>query len=117
MIQKGVIGLTLFALSFAAMGACTGNVKIKELWPRSNGWVHIVAENVSDIDLANCGNHSSTALLLNYNDSHGSLEGKKMLYSAILAAFTAGKTLRLCSDACDSQHPSYSTLTRIDGMQ
>ncbi|BBA33795.1 hypothetical protein sS8_1841 [Methylocaldum marinum] len=117
MIRKGVIGLALFALSFEAIGACTGQVKIKELYSRSGGWVHVVAENVSDIDLANCGHHNSTALVLNYTDSHGTLEGKKILYSAILAAFTAGKTLRLCSDACDSRFSSYSTLTDIDGMR
>lgn len=108
--------LSLLMANSVFAANCTGMVTIKELWPRQEGWIHVVAEGVTNMDISNCGNTGATGLLLNYNDSTGSLEGKKMLYSTLLAAFASGKLMRLCSARCDSQFPTYSSLTHIDGL-
>ena len=105
-----------FASSHASASVCTGMVTVKEMYPRDGGWIHVVAEGVSNMDLNNCGHGGSTGLLLNYNDTHGSLDGKKMIFSSLLAAFTAGKKLNICSDSCDSQHPTYSRLSYINNL-
>jgi len=120
----GEMGMRVFILvcmielySMSASAACTGLVKITQLWPRQDGWVHIQAEGVADIDISNCGVHSSIGMLLNFNDATGTAEGKKMLYSTLLAAFAAGKKMELCSDGCDTQHNTYTRLSYINKLQ
>ena len=100
-----------------AKAVCTEIGTIEKLSPREGGWVHVQLEGRSNMDLMNCGRGDALGLILNLNDTGGSLEGKKLLYSTILAAFTSGKQLRLCSSACDSQFSSYSKLDSIDDLQ
>jgi len=117
-MKRFIFVVVLNMLSIVANAAtCTGLVKIQQLWPRQGGWVHIQAEGITDIDIMNCGVHNNIGLLLNFNDTTGTLEGKKMLYSALLAAFTAGKKMELCSDGCDTQYPTFSRLSYINGLQ
>ena len=95
------------------MAACTGKVIIQELAMTAGGWTVLLIKDMADTDLMNCGSHTTHALLFNFNDNYGTSDGKKMLYSALLAATTTGKEVMLCSTKCDSQHPSYSTLTNM----
>jgi hypothetical protein len=119
----------LFSLFFVismqshAAGAgyvCTPPVKIKELWPRNGGWVHIVALGINDMDISNCGRHNETSMILHMghaNDTNATIEGKKMLYTTLLKAFMEGKTMELCSYGCDSVFTDTTTLSHIDGLK
>lgn len=69
------------------------------------------------MDIKSCGVGGESGLILNLNGSGGTLDGKRMMYSTLMAAFMAGKTLSLCSDACDSQHATYSRVYAIDNLQ
>ena len=116
--MKNIIGsLVLILFSVSANAACTGLVKIEKLFPREGGWVHIQAEGVTDIDIMNCGRNNNLGMLLNFNDTSGTDQGKKMLYSTLLTAFSAGKVMKLCSSGCDSQHSGYSRLSYINDLQ
>jgi hypothetical protein len=116
--MKTIIGaLLLFWVSTPALAVCTGPLTIAELWPRAGGWVHIVAEGVSDIDISNCGTNNRLGMLLNFNDSSGSADGKQMMFSVLLSALMAGRQLQLCSTGCDSQHTNYSRLDHINGFK
>jgi hypothetical protein len=97
-----------------ASAACTGNVAIAELAPRDEGWIHVIAAGGINMDLNGCGNTGSYGLLLNFNDTGGSPEGKRALLATLLAAQASGKLLNLCSARCDSQHSAYSSLTSIN---
>ena len=108
--------ICLMSAATNASAACTAIGTIEKLWPREGGWVHISMEGRENMDLMNCGTGNKLGLLLNLNDTGGSLEGKKMLYSTLLAAFVSGKKLRLCSLECDSQYPWYSKLSHIDEL-
>jgi hypothetical protein len=99
---------------YEALAACTGSVTIAEFYPRDGGWVHVLAAGVPNMDLFGCGNTGPFGLLLNFNDTGGSVEGKKLLWSTLLTAHASGKRLMLCSSRCDSQYPGYSSLTHID---
>jgi len=114
---KSAAATMLFVFSVTVYAECTSLVRIESLWPREGGWIHIKAVGVNNIDIMNCGAKNDLGMLLNYNDISGTLEGKKMLYSTLLAAFSAGKMMKLCSDGCDSQHPVYSRLSHIDDLQ
>ncbi|MCP4490576.1 MAG: hypothetical protein GY820_25165 [Gammaproteobacteria bacterium] len=118
-MNKYIVGLILLFITQSALSAsvCIDVVNIKELKPRSDGWMHIVAEGVSDIDIMNCGTNNSQGMLLNFNDSSGTQEGKKMMLSILLSAFVTGKSMQICSNGCDSQHPSYSRLDIINNLQ
>ena len=104
----------LLSASLNAETICTAQVKVTELYPREGGWTHVRLEGIADADLSNCGNHGSLALLLNYNDTVGTLDGKKILLATLMAAKMTGEPIRLCSTGCDTQHPSYSRLSHID---
>lgn len=116
MNRTTVIFLIASSMSTSVYAACTHIVEIEKLWPREGGWVHIQAKGVSDIDISNCGQNNYWGMLLNFNDKHGTSDGKKMLLSSLLASFTSGKKLKLCSNGCDSQFPKYSRLSHIDHM-
>lgn len=111
------IGLLMMSISAQVYATCTDQVRIKELWPREAGWVHIVGEGVANMDLRGCGNNSSQGMLFNFNNTSGTPEGKMMLYSLLVAAYTSGQTMKLCSASCDPQHPEYSRLTHINSLQ
>jgi len=117
MIRMIVMGFSLYMSCTTAMAVCTESVTIEKLWPSAGGGVHIQIKDMADSDLMNCGRHSIDALILNYNDSSGTLEGKKMLYTALLTSLVAGLKVKLCSSKCDSQHPDYSTLINIYEME
>lgn len=97
-----------------AQDECTAPSKIKSLYPRDGGWVAVEVEGLANADISSCGNSGPSGLLLNYNDTTGSLQGKRMVYSILLLARINGASLVLCSDGCDTQHPSYSRLSHID---
>lgn len=117
--MKTIALLTLMLLSLSCFGetVCTPKAKIKTLWPRSAGWVHIQLEGVDNMDIKNCGAGGVAGLLFNFNDSSGTNEGKKMMYATLLASFMSGKELSICSYDCDSQHPSFSSLDEINYLQ
>ena len=54
-LLKVSVGVIAIIFSSFVRAECTPLVKIKELKPRSEGWVHIVAEGLDDIDVMNCG--------------------------------------------------------------
>lgn len=112
-VRTAVMGFSLYTASSTAMAACTGNVMVEELAMGAGGWTHILIKDMTDTDIMNCGQHTTHALMFNFNDNYGTPDGKKMLYSALLAAATTGNEVNLCSTKCDSQHPSYSTLTSM----
>ena len=116
-MKKSIFLILLLLSSANVNAACTDVVKIKELKPRVEGWIHIVAEGVNDIDLSNCGVNNDQGLLLNFNDNTGTKEGKQMMLSIIMAAFMAGKSMQFCSNGCDSQHASYSRLDLINELE
>ncbi len=113
------IFIFVIALGFCSVAnaACTGQVKIKELKPRTGGWVHIVAEGLDDIDVMNCGTNNYQGMLLNFNDTNGTKEGKQMMLSILLSAYMSGKSMELCSAGCDSQYSNYTRLDSINNMQ
>lgn len=116
--MRKIFIITLLTLqSVSAMAVCTGLGKIEVLWPRSDGWVHVKMEGLQNMDIMNCGQGGDKGMLLNFNDSHGTIQGKQMLYSTLLAAFMSGRQLQLCATACDSQHSAYSRLHAIDNLQ
>ena len=116
--RKYLLITMLFCLPVVVQAAsvCTGPVKIKELKARHLGWVHVVIEGIYNADIKSCGNQTDVGLLLNYNDSTGSVEGKKMLLAMLMSAKATGKNVRLCSDGCDTQHPAYSRLSHLDEL-
>jgi hypothetical protein len=107
----------MILISQSSSAACTDLVKIERLSPRVEGWVHIKAEGVSDMDIYNCGQHDESGMLLNFNDTSGTAIGKRMLYSTLLTAIAAGKRLRLCSSSCDTQHAPFTELNYINDFQ
>ena len=116
--MRSIIGAIVVVFSMcvafsSAMAACTGKVIIQELAMGAGGWTHILIKDMADTDIMNCGPHTTHAFMFNFNDSYGTSDGKKMLYSALLAATTTGKEVMLCSTKCDSQHPTYTTLTSM----
>ncbi len=115
--RKIAVTLLLAVFSVQANAVCTSLGKIEKIWPRSGGWVHVQLAGMSNMDINSCGAGGATGLLLNFNNSSGTSEGKQMLYSTLLAAFMAGKQLSLCSNQCDTQFPTYSVLTHIDNLQ
>ena len=116
--MKKLISILLLSLiSTTSYAACTGLVRIEQLMPREGGWVHIKAAGINDIDISNCGVHNDIGMLLNFSDTNGTVEGKKLMYSTLLTAFTAGKQMKLCSTGCDSQHTNYSRLSYINELQ
>jgi hypothetical protein len=71
-------------------------------------------ENMNNMDLQNCGNNSKWGLMLNYNDTSGTPEGKKMLYMTLMAAKMTNEKINICSSGCDSQHSAYSRISYIN---
>jgi hypothetical protein len=118
-LMRAIARLSLAAMCvvgwvFDASAACTGSVTIAELRPREEGWIHVVASGGMNMDLNGCGVTGSQGLLLNFNDTGGTLDAKKAFLAMLLAAQASGKTLMLCSTRCDSQHSAYSSLTSIN---
>lgn len=111
------IAIFFFLLSVASHAACTNFVLIKDLLPRSGGWIHIVGEGQSNMDISSCGTHNHVGLLLNFNDTSGTEVGKKAMFSILLSAHASGKSVKLCSSGCDSQYPLYSRLDYIEGIK
>ena len=74
-----LLGLLVFTGELHAV-ACTGMVEIDKLWPRDDGWVHVIAKGITNMDLNSCGDGGESALLLNYNDPNGPVEGKKRCF-------------------------------------
>ena len=110
-----MIGLSIVPLG--ANAACTDFVMIKDLLPRSGGWTHVVAEGLNNMDLSQCGTNNQDGLLINFNDSTGTEQGKKTLLSILLSAYAMGKLVKLCSTGCDTQWNAYSRLDSINGLQ
>ena len=115
--MKLVAFILLIIFSSQSLADCTPPGKIERLWPREKGHIHIQMSGIENMDISNCGNGGATGLLLNFNDTGGTKEGKQMLLSSLLAAFTAGKTLQLCSYGCDSQYSDYSKLNAINRLE
>ena len=115
-MRRIIFALFIVVYPAVSQAVCTGTTTIVKLAPREGGWIHVVGSGISDMDINGCGVHSEVGMLLNFGDSSGTLEGKKMLLSTLLTAFSTGKTLSLCSNGCDSQHPSYSRLSHIDEL-
>ena len=109
-----ILFFTLHSNVFAQAVCMSSFMPIEKLYVRSGGWVLVQIEGLTNIDLKNCGSQSNIGVILNYNDTTGSVEGKQMVYSALLTAFSAGKRVQICSDGCDSQHPSFSRLSYVD---
>ena len=113
-MKRFVAGFLFVVSTMQAFAACTQQGKIEHLMPRDGGWVHVKMEGVTNMDLNSCGAAGPEGLMLNFNDTGGTPQGKEMMYSTLLAAFFAGKTLQLCSSACDTQHTQYSRLDTIN---
>ena len=88
--------------------------KVGKLLPRNGGYVHIVIDGVDNIDLKNCGQGNYYGMLLNYNDTTGTVELKKLMYSSLLTAYSSGKEVTVCATGCDTQIPSYSRLEYLN---
>jgi hypothetical protein len=111
-----IVCLILFGTANAA-DTCTDFVKIKELLPRSGGWIHIIAQGAPNMDISRCGINNYVGMLLNFSDSSGTDPGKKAMLSILLTAYASGKAMKLCSSGCDSQFPNYSRLDFINGIE
>jgi hypothetical protein len=102
------------AITTTVNAAATPLVRIKELRPRAGGFIHVVAEGQSDMDITNCGRNDFLGMLLNFGDSTGTEAGKKAMFAILLTAYAQGTPVILGSNGCDSQYPSYSRLDYID---
>jgi len=110
-----ILAFAMFISTGHAQLECTsGYLLIERLHVHITGWVHVELEGLGNADLNSCGTNSSTSLLLNYNDTTGTADGRTMMYSTILAAFNTGKKVKICSSGCDTQHPTYSRIYQVD---
>jgi hypothetical protein len=114
-VKYGMV-LILLSMSIAAQSAtvCTSLTRVTGLYPRDGGWIHVALQGITNGDISNCGNGGSLGLLLNFNDTVGSYDGKKMLFDILLDAKKSGERLQFCSTGCDTQHTNYSRLSHIN---
>lgn len=116
--SAGAAAVLALGLSTPAVSVCTDVVTIKEFHIRASGWIHITAEGMTNMDIFGSGATGMYGMLLNYNGATGvALEGKKMLYAALLKSQATGGSLRLCSNGCDAQHFTFTSLDFIDAMR
>jgi len=116
--MKNILSFFLLISVCATSNAtCTDPVKIQDLAVRTDGWIHVKAVGLADMDIMNCGKNDHTGMLLNFNDSYGTIEGKQLMFSTLLSIYMSGKSVQLCSGGCDSQHTVYSRLDSINNIQ
>lgn len=100
--------------AFAAT-ACTPYLKVKELKTRGAGYTIPVLEGLANTDIKECGRNNHKSLIFNFKNTEDRPhpDGQKMLLRQLELAFAMQLDVSICSTGCDSQYPTYSSISHV----
>ena len=119
-MKKIIIMSVFFIMTNNALALCTDTVTISALAQSHRGYIHVLAKDadnnlIKDMDILNCGNNTAYGMMFDLKDTYDSsnVDGKKLLYSTLLYAYSSGEGVKLCARTCSSLHAIYSSLSNI----